>query len=134
MANYCCVCRTNYFKVKDVQVFEEWASKYEVRVIQNQVAENDVLVGLVSEEPDCGVWPSYDGETDQEIDFISELSKHLADDEVAILMEAGAEKARYVCGVALAVNADGDILSIDLDEIYGMVKKEWNVVPTRAEY
>lgn len=46
------------------------------------------------------------------------IAAHLADGEVAVLKEAGAEKASYVGGVALAVSANGQTARVDLDEIY----------------
>jgi hypothetical protein len=36
-------------------------------------------------------------------------------ESVAIIMEAGAEKLRYLQGRALAVNADGETAEISLD-------------------
>ena len=69
-----------------------------------------------------------------EIDFHCELSEHLAEDAVAILMEVGYERIRYVIGFAVAVNSDGDVLAISTDDIYSKVAEEWNLHPERAEY
>jgi len=130
MANYYCTCRTNYFKVKDVFAFEEWASKYEVRVIEG----SELSRGLVCDDPDGGPWPTWDPETDEEIDFFSELSQHLEDGEVAVSVEAGSEKSRYVVGHAVAINSSGEVLVVSLDDIYDKVKKEWGIETTHAEY
>lgn len=52
-------------------------------------------------------------------DDISQLvSRHLVDGDVAVFMEAGAEKQRYVGGSAVAVNNRGDVVSLCLDDIY----------------
>jgi hypothetical protein len=51
-------------------------------------------------------------------DFISELSTHLMDGWVAVLMEIGSEKLRYLTGVAFAVNSKGEYKEVFLDQIY----------------
>ncbi len=71
---------------------------------------------------DEGGWPScrYNEITgdDDEIDVIGQLPAHLADDEVAVLMEVDNEKLRYVTGTAPAVNNKGEIAHLDLNSIY----------------
>lgn len=129
MSSCICTCRTNYFRVKDRKAFDEWASKYEVRVIEDQYR-----VGLVGEDPDGGSWPSHNSEKDEDIDFAGELAKHLVDGNVAILMEVGAEKVRYVYGAAIAVKSDGSVLSICLDDVYKLVEDTWGIKPSPAEY
>jgi hypothetical protein len=138
MANYCATCRTNYFRVRDVFAFGEWADQYSVTVADLVVdsAENPVTkYALLGEDPDGGGWPSWNPETDEEINFVEELSKHLADGEVAVLIEVGAEKQRYVIGYAVAVDNSGRTVVLSLDEIYGKAKEAFNVKEiTRAEY
>lgn len=46
------------------------------------------------------------------------VSAHLTREDVAVFMESGAEKMRYVGGAAVAVNADGRTEVVDLDDIY----------------
>jgi molybdopterin biosynthesis enzyme len=53
---------------------------------------------------------------------ISPSGKHLHDEDVAVLMEAGAEKLRYVSGWAVAVNSKGDLVEIGLSDIYEKAK------------
>lgn len=68
--------------------------------------------------------------------MLSELAEHLQDDSVAVLMEAGAEKLRYVAGWAAAVNAKGEVVEIGLHAIYDMAKQKFgdDVEITVAEY
>ena len=54
----------------------------------------------------------------QEADLLTALATQLADDHVAIVMEVGFEKMRYLLGEAHAVNAKGERVSVELDEIY----------------
>ncbi len=43
------------------------------------------------------------GEKCEDFDLVEELAQHLADGEIAVLVEAGAEKLRYITGDAVAV-------------------------------
>jgi hypothetical protein len=62
------------------------------------------------------------------------LSTHLAEGSVAVIVEAGAEKLRYVHGHAVAVNSKGEQLCIGLGDIYEMAEKRFGGEVTRAEY
>lgn len=46
------------------------------------------------------------------------VSAHLIDGDVAVFMEAGAEKMSFVGGVAVAVNSKGEVVSVGLSDIY----------------
>lgn len=80
------------------------------------------------------------GDTDQdetEIDWVNILTEHLAEGEVAILMEAGAEKLRYITGWAQAISWDGRVNTVSLDDIYAKAAAEFGVdidSITRAAY
>ncbi len=65
-----------------------------------------------------------DEETGEELggDFITELAVQLVEGSVAIVMQIGSERMRYLTGYAIAVNAAGAQASIDLDEIYARAK------------
>jgi hypothetical protein len=80
----------------------------------------------VYSESDHGTWPSerYDAEADDyvSLDIQAQIAPYLAGGQVVVLKEAGAEKARYVGGVAVAFNAAGATVSVDLDEIYHRAK------------
>ena len=108
MANYYASCRTNYFKVNSAEAFI---------VAMNRIPglevcdEGDNKFCLLGDDPDGAGWPSWiwspEEEDDIEIDLMDEVSQHLADGEVAIFMEVGAEKLRYVVGSAIAINNKG---------------------------
>jgi hypothetical protein len=121
--------RSNRFKVADADNFTAWADGLELEVVK----ENDGTFWLFDEE---GSWPSLrDDELGdpQDVDFVAELAAHLAEGEVAVLMQAAAEGLRGVVGNALAIHSDGRVLTIDINDIYGRVKKKWGVEPTLAE-
>lgn len=115
MANYYAKARSNYFRVKDRRAFNLWACE------RNLEAWEQGDTGLVAIRPDDyeeGGWPSMmlNEKTDEydDVDIPAELSEHLVEGEVAILMEVGWEKLRYLTGHAIAVNAAGDIEHISL--------------------
>lgn len=141
MANYIATARTNYFRVKDREEFEAWLETVgynELSIIETDDAQR---VGLNATHGDCAGWStSWQDEEGDEHDLLEELASHLADGEVAILVEAGAENARYVTGFAIAVQPDPTApegyrkLEISIADIYGMVQNAWNVTPSEALY
>ena len=122
MANFYGSCRTNYFTVKDNEAFEEAMS--EISGIE-VITEGDKY-GLLGDDPDGGTWPGWiwdDEGNETEIDITEIVANHLIDGEVAIFMECGAEKLRYIVGCAVAVNNKGEVRAIGLQDIYKMAKE-----------
>ena len=117
MANYYASCRSNYFAVKDEAAFREWANT----MPDIEMHFNSEKFCLLGDNADGAGWPSYryveEGEND-ELDLEGELSQHLAEGEVAVLMEVGAEKLRYLVGYATAVSWTGETTTVSLDDIY----------------
>lgn len=126
MANYYAKARSNYFRVKDVINFRDWAEARNLRIVQN-----DDTFAIFSEE-DNG-WPSLTLAGD-DCDVIEELAPFLAANEVAVLMQAGAEGARYVDGFAWALHSNGESERITLDDIYEVVHARWGIEPSKALY
>ncbi len=135
MANWYGTARTNYFMVKDAAAFKAWVDSLPSCVL---IENDDGAFGFYVDSEDSGGFPSerYDEANDDyvDIDLADELVPHLADGEVAILMEAGAEKARYITGYALAVAWDGRNTSVDLCDIYDKAQTEFGVKPNEARY
>lgn len=132
MANWYGAARTNYFRVKDPEAFKRWLSDFEVVVI-----EKDGRYGFYSND-EYGGFPSYrhNDETGEyvDIDLANELSGHLVAGEVAVLIENGAEKLRYLSGWAQAVASDGRTVAVNLSDIYDKAKEAFGVAPTDASY
>lgn len=126
MANYEPHARSNYFAVKNVEAFTAFCARWGLERIQEreQAEQNGPLVGFLcdSEQGIPTTLYNEDTDTDVEVDFIAELSGQLADGAVAVVMEVGYEKLRYLNGYAIAVNAAGEEVSIHLDEIYERAK------------
>lgn len=120
MANYQATTRSNYFRVKDAKAFEQWCRKRSLEFWNERRAENPEDVFYAITDPsgeNCG-WPNYDSATDQYFDFPAELTDHLNPEDVAVLLEIGSEKLRYLVGTAIAVHPDGRTIAVSLDEIY----------------
>ena len=71
---------------------------------------------------DAELLAAYTRDGDHEIDFYAELAKHLQNGWVAIVMEVGAEKLRYVTGYAVAVNHNGKCCDVSIDRIYQLAR------------
>jgi hypothetical protein len=125
MANYYSIGRTNYFAVKNLDLFKEEIDKISNMSIPVEVCEKTKdgknLVGLLFPE---GTYNSYyDDDTDDDITFdvavwTQIIKEHLEDDWVCVIQEIGWEKLRYLTGYAIAFNNTGVIDRTDLDEIY----------------
>lgn len=129
MANWYGIWRTNYFHVRDEVVFTDWAAT--VPYIE-LITDSEGRFGSLG-NGEGGV-PSYRHDDDSEFDFVEELGKQLAENEVAIVMCVGREKMRYLTGYAEAVHSDGRRMFVDVQDIYNRVKNTWGVTPTPAEY
>jgi hypothetical protein len=106
MANYYATARSNYFKVKDLEAFKNWCRSLEIEPIDGDPDDDKTgLVAMISATPDGDGWPGCRVNENDEvvgIDLAAEFAAHLEDGWVAVLMEAGSEKSRYVAGWALA--------------------------------
>ena len=132
MVNWYGASRSNYFKVKDTEEFEKFLNQFSGIEFDSEEEGYCIL----AEE---GYWPSsiYNEETseyDEYYDFFQDLSSHLLEGQVFIIVTSGHEKMRYITGDAYAINSKGQELSININSIYDMVRKAWNVEPSLAEY
>ena len=154
MANWYGAARSNYFRVKDEEAFkEEMADLAGVDVRHRDEPAPPAACGGAADPnaptvrrfaifDDYGEgWPAptrdvFDEEGDrvgeEELDLFDLVASHLAEGEVAVFQEAGAEKQRYVTGFALAVNHTGDTITVDIDDIYDKVEAAGWPKPTRA--
>lgn len=136
MANWYGSARSNYFQVKDEKAFREWAT-----TLPNCEAVKSDLEGkgwcLLARSEDGG-WPSdrYNEEEDDYVglDLAAELAEHLAEGQVAVLMQIGAEKLRYVTGIAFAVSWTGETVEVSLEDIYKKANDAFGVTPSYATY
>jgi len=119
MANYYGSCRSNYFRVKDGAAFESLMAQ----IPSIEVAkEKDSTYTVLGDCPDGGGWPQWDID-DNEIDLPLIVAEHLIEGEVAVFMESGAEKLKYIVGYAEAINSRGERVSVRLTDIYKLAER-----------
>lgn len=139
MSNYYGVGRTNYFKVKDPELFKEAVNRLSgLLLVESSSCPGQFM--LMDDNPDGGGWcvtdlsqPRLDDfnteeeflrackaweESRDDFDLDEFISEHLADGEVAILLEVGHEQHRYLTGWAIAINNKGERRRVNLDDIY----------------
>lgn len=150
MANYAANARTNKFRVKDVDALVADVARAGITIVEqgrpgvpvygdielvrrNSQVDGSERVELFASEG----WPSFDEdsvadrlglEEDQTVPDLPDslhmiVSRHLVEGEVAIFVEVGVEKLRYLGGVAVAVNDRGETRRVDLDDIVELAKE-----------
>lgn len=135
MANFNGTARSNYFLVKDIAAFQAWVESVP-GLVSSPTGD---LQMIYSDDPDEGCWPChyYDDDKDEEVevDMVNSITEHLADGQVCVLMEAGAEKVRYISGWAVAFdNTDKPAVRVSLNDIYDLAKAQFGVMPTDCSY
>jgi hypothetical protein len=128
MANYYAVWRSNYFRVKDKEAFLkaiEPIPDLDVMFKPKKTkdgTEVEHCVLLASQVSDSGSipWDYYneDLEDFMDVDWSGIFKEHLQEHSVAVFMESGAEKLRYIVGVAHAFHSSGEMVTITLHDIY----------------
>ena len=126
MANYCATCRSNYFQVNDPVVFNADMARF------TSIAVYEAGEAFMVADESTGSWPQEDAEGN-DVDFVCIIAGHLKENEVAVLVEAGHEKLRYITGFAEAVNGRNERRFVDLNDIYAKAEELGDHV-TRAEY
>lgn len=116
MANYYATTRSNYFRVKDEAAFIAWCASHH---LEHWHSPDGFAIASTSDNG----WPcsTFDVHTDEEIEFdlAAELANHLRSTDVAVLLEVGYDKLRYLVGEAIAVDCRGEAVHLSLDELYG---------------
>lgn len=134
MANYYGYGRTNYFAVKDEQAFREDIGKTFVELLERKTEEDgQTLFGFLQDDLDTWYAIEADDETGEpEVTWAEFFQKHLADGWVAIIMEVGHEKYRFLNGTATAYNNKGEERFIDIGKIVelGLELGEFVTSPT----
>jgi hypothetical protein len=130
MADWWGFSRSNYFKVKDKEAFLAWLSEIgDVSVLHEDAHGSIAIMG-----ESYGGWPTCPGEDCEPFDFAEELSDFLLDGEIAVLIEAGAEKLRYITGVAIAIDSHGNRTQLLLSDIYAQAEAVLGRRPPDATY
>ena len=116
MANYSCVVRTNYFRVKDEEAFKEVMSRVnseDCKVWERTNDEGAKFFAFGGYADINGINPKEGSVEDVDYDdycydydaFLEELKNCVADDDAILIFEAGHEKLRYVTGFVSIVTS-----------------------------
>lgn len=135
MANYYGQTRSNYFAVKNADVFLEEMKKFPVEIIKEE-KNGMTLYGFLDADSNGGGSVDYYADADGEyieVDWEDFFARHLADGWVAIIMSSGAEKYRYISGYATAYNNKRETMFVSLEDIYTLATQVGENI-TRAEY
>lgn len=127
MANYEGMARTNYVKVKDIDELNRRLEEVDGLKLIKGDAEDHVGFIFTNEDPSIFVG-------DDMVDFQDWFAPFLEDGEVCVMTEIGFEKNRYYVGYSIAFNNKGDLISVNINDIYEKAKEEFGVDPSRAEY
>jgi len=135
MANYYSTTRTNYFQVKNIKKFEDELYKFSENL---EIHTNEKGVCILDHLGE-GFPSNYYNEENEDyldIEWGDFFSKHLEKNYVAVIVESGAEKLRYVIGYASAYTWDGRSTHISLDDIYKKAIENFgsNIKITEAIY
>lgn len=141
MANYTATARSNYFRIVDRAAFDEWLETVAYQELTVLETEDPLVVGLNATNGDCsGFAMEYEDLDEQPQSLLAGLAQHLAEGEVAVLVESGSEKCRYVTGYAVAVTRDANepggfrMLEVSINDIYGLVEAQWGLKASEATY
>jgi hypothetical protein len=135
MANWYGTARSNYFRVNNPDTFREEMDALEGIAVVTREIEGETRYGILETGGEGWPYSQYNEETQvyDDVDIGATLMEHLADGEVCVLIEAGAEKHRSITGHAIAFNNKGDEVSVALNEIYDRAAALGTTI-TRAEY
>lgn len=122
MANWQGMARSNYFRVKDRAAFAEAMDEAGCCVQDEDGDGGAVMIYPDDSNCDDGGWPCVPVDADADeaeyIDIPALVAEHIVEDDVAILIECGWERLRYLSGRAIAVDSKGQVTAVDLNDIY----------------
>jgi hypothetical protein len=131
MSNWYGAARSNYVAIKDMEGLKKSLDPFPISIIPR---ESDGKICLLSDDIDNGGWPTCACGTDasgEDMEILFNppelICPFMKNGEILIIMEAGAEKLRYISGTAVAFKHTGESVSIFLDDIYQKAANEFGV-------
>lgn len=135
MNSYICTARTNEFRILDRDKFEDWLASVSMQELSVVSTDDPLCVSLTASDGEApGFWIEYEDDDGNKKDLLEELARHLADGEIAVLMEGGGW-SQSVTGYAIAVRRDDNDpkgfqkIEVSLYDIFPLVESEWGVSP-----
>jgi hypothetical protein len=126
MANYYATTRSNYVEIKKghEEAFKDNAQKAGFTVSEHKDKQRTYC--LLVDQDDYGGIPQFYTDEDcneTEIDWKKDFADHLVDGEVLHIMEAGAEKLRYVTGIAMFIRSNGKVDYVSISTVPKHIQK-----------
>ena len=117
MANYQCAVRTNYFHVKDPELFRQFMARvygaegsvelWEEKDVNDQPVFAFGSYGGIGGLRNAAEDVSAEADETAYDEFICGLQQHVRPDDAVIILESGREKLRYLVGSAQIITCDG---------------------------
>ncbi len=130
MANWIGAGRSNYVKIKpkSMKALRASLAPFAVEIVEG-AGLNKGAVCFLSTSESGGFESGWDTENDTDIDFdpAVQICPHMVKGQVLVLMEAGAEKLRYITGHAQAYHSDGRNVTVSLTDIYAKAAEAFGV-------
>ena len=116
MADFFATSRSNYVLVKDVTAAIEALKDFDIPIHRHP--KNVSAIMLAGCDSD-GTFSStrYEDLVETYLDLAEWAATHLVEDQVLVLVSAGAEKLRYVSAWAEAYTWKGEMVSVDLLDV-----------------
>lgn len=127
MADWYGQARSNFVKVSDIDGLRESLKDVDIDVEQHP-EHKDYYAFFSSDQ--FGGWPSFIGDGDEEFSFETMVCPYIAEDEVLICNECGAEKTNYLSGRSSAYIRRGDQIrftEISISDIYRLAAEKFGV-------
>lgn len=112
MANYHCAIRTNYFHVKDSELFRQFMTRVygadgSVELWEGKDTDNQAVFAFGSYGEISGLRDALDADEAGYDVFIRGLQQHIREDDAVIILEVGREKLCYLVGGAEIITCNG---------------------------
>ena len=130
MANYYGSARTNAVTIIDKAGLEKALEPFSGLTLSER---QDGRVVFLGDDCDSGSFPSCaidEGGNDLEFSWEEHIMPYVAEGEVLVIQEAGAERLRYIVGYSVAYMRIGDevkSVGVDINDIYEKVAAEFNL-------
>lgn len=116
MADFLATSRSNFVLVKDVKAAIESLKDFDIPIHRHPTNSNAIM--LAGCDGDGTFNFSYtDGDDDVYLDLAEWSATHLVENQVLVLVSAGAEKLRYISAWAEAYTWKGEVISVDLLDV-----------------
>lgn len=133
MADFYATSRSNFVLVKDVTAAMKALKSFATQIHRHPDNSNAIMLAGCRSN---GTFRSYyvDESGDEiHLDLAKWASTHLADNQVLVLVSAGAEKLRYISAWAEAYTWKGEVVTVDLIEtLFSRLQSELGIAPSEV--